>query len=152
MIHPYENTDFSMGHVNVAPFYVRFFLNNNTDEFDKATQWKLKSNGFPIPTPNFNIFGHPELADKDSNATLDAAVHGELLKLISNPFQDNLHLDDNVPEESLGKVDLNLLTNPSTIWHTLVEGHITKVLRNNEWLHDIGIPLFVAFNIFDSQS
>lgn len=137
-IHPLENSEFSLGHTHVAPFNVRLFLNNNTAEFDKEVLWKLKSNGFPLPAPHFNIFSHPELADKDSNATFDPFVHEQLLKLIANPMQQKFEFDEDIASNMIGRLDLNLLTNPSSVWHSLVELHVDNVLRNDDWLHHRG--------------
>ena len=133
-IHPSENKEFALGHVHTPPFPVRVFLNNNTAEFDTDTLWKINSNVPMSDQPEFNIFGHHKLADKEplTGHIFEPLVHDEILRLISSHEDNDISYDEAVQKAVQGKIDLTLLRDPSAVWNALVQGHVDKIISENK--------------------
>ena len=85
--------------------------------------------------PDFNIFSHEELVDQDTDSTLDPIIHEEILKMVANPASKKFDAD--ITDDILGKIDLKLLRNPSSIWNMLVNMHTDNTIKANNWIEPI---------------
>ena len=133
-IHPYANQEYSLAMAEVAPYYLRLIPSKSDTKFEKYGMWKIKSNGFSI-VPDFNIFSHEELVDQDTDSTLDPIIHEEILKMVANPASKKFDAD--ITDDILGKIDLKLLRNPSSIWNMLVNMHTDNTVKANNWIEPI---------------
>ncbi|XP_004210418.1 uncharacterized protein LOC101235716 [Hydra vulgaris] len=136
-IHPYQSQTYSLGYLHTPPFNVRVLLSNNTNEFDFDTTWKMEAKNILTANLHFNIFNHPELADKgnglNSNPSdnTESLVNSEVMKLISDS-KSTLSYDTAIRKAVQGKIDLKLLRNPSLIWHKLISGHVDHLLQDKK--------------------
>ena len=134
-IHPYQSEKYSLGYLHTPPFNIRVLLSNNTNEFDFDTTWKMEATNILTANLHFNIFNHPELADKGNaigskpGENIESFVNSEVMKLIADS-KSPVSYDSAVSNAVQGQIDLKLLRNPSLIWHKLVSGHVDHILQD----------------------
>ena len=131
-VHPYRDSEWSLGYVHYPPYYVRAMFNNNTAEYDRDVAWILKYDK-EKEKEKVPLGKHRDLFQ--ALIKLLELIHGPLTSSQVQAINNALH----------GSLDLKVMGNSSAIMDLL------KSRQNSLLLSQLALMNNIDFNIMNKN-